>query len=128
MYRSGPGISKDPRDFFDKPHSGRVLHNLGAGPLYEESLRRGETRLSASGALVAETGAHTGRAPQDKFIVRDALTDETVFWENCQAMTAEHFSALLGDMTAHAHSRDLFSQDLYAGADLAHRLCTAARF
>ena len=55
-----------------------VHWNLEAAALAEESIRRGETRLAAGGALVADTGAHTGRSPKDKFTVRDVLTDGTV--------------------------------------------------
>jgi phosphoenolpyruvate carboxykinase (ATP) len=99
-----------------------LFRNLEAPQLYEESLRRNETRLARGGALVADTGAHTGRSPQDKFIVRDALTSDTVWWENCNAMTAEQFELLRIDMLAHALGLDLFSQDLHAGADPSHRI------
>ena len=52
--------------------TGMVRYNFGAAALYEEAIRRGEARLTAHGALVAETGQHTGRSPKDKFVVRDA--------------------------------------------------------
>lgn len=96
--------------------------NLGAAALYEEAIRRGEARLARSGALSVETGAHTGRSPDDKFIVRDALTEDHVWWDNCRAMAPEHFERLLEDMSQAAGARHLFTQDLYAGADPAHRL------
>jgi phosphoenolpyruvate carboxykinase (ATP) len=96
--------------------------NLETAALYEEALRRGEARLARSGALSVETGAHTGRSPHDKFIVRDALTEDHVWWDNCRAMAPEHFGRLLADMSQAAGARHLFTQDLYAGADPAHRL------
>ncbi len=46
--------------------------NLGAPQLYEHALQRNEARIAAHGPLVADTGAHTGRSPKDKFVVRDA--------------------------------------------------------
>jgi phosphoenolpyruvate carboxykinase (ATP) len=98
------------------------FHNLDAPRLAEESLRRGETRLAKGGALVAETGAHTGRAPKDKFIVKDALTGPSLWWENNNAMEIGPFDRLLADMSAHAEGMDLFVQDLYGGADPAHRV------
>jgi ATP-dependent phosphoenolpyruvate carboxykinase len=52
--------------------SGTVRYNFGAAFLTEEAIRRGEAKLTAHGALVAETGQHTGRSPKDKFVVRDA--------------------------------------------------------
>jgi phosphoenolpyruvate carboxykinase (ATP) len=57
------------------------LHwNLVTAQLVEAALERNEGTLSADGPLVVETGAHTGRSAQDKFIVRDAETDATVWW------------------------------------------------
>ncbi|THD45971.1 MAG: phosphoenolpyruvate carboxykinase [Bradyrhizobium sp.] len=100
----------------------RVRANLGAPQLYEESIRRGEGVLSASGALVVQTGEHTGRSPNDKFIVRDALTESTVWWETNKAMTAEHFDTLLVDFSAHAAARELYVQELFAAADPTERL------
>jgi phosphoenolpyruvate carboxykinase (ATP) len=99
-----------------------VYWNLEAARLYEESLRRGESELAREGALVADTGSHTGRSPKDKFVVRDAATDGTVWWENNAAMTPEHFETLLGDFVKHAEGKELFAQDLYGGADPAHRV------
>jgi phosphoenolpyruvate carboxykinase (ATP) len=92
--------------------------------LYGEALRRGEAQIAAGGALVAETGVHTGRSPKDKYIVRDATTEKTVWWDNNSAMSREHFEALLGDFLAHARGREIFAQDLYAGADPSFRVKT----
>ncbi|MHB2167397.1 phosphoenolpyruvate carboxykinase [Alsobacter sp. R-9] len=100
----------------------RVFWNLQAPQLYEEALQRREARVAAGGALVAETGVHTGRSPKDKFVVRDALTADTVWWDNNGAMEPEKFDLLLSDMLAHAQGRDLFAQDLFGGADPANRV------
>ena len=94
-----------------------VYWNLEAARLYEESLARGESQLSRHGAITADTGTHTGRSPKDKFTVRDALTDKSVWWDNNNAMSPEHFETLLADFIAHAKGKDLFAQDLYGGAD-----------
>ncbi len=72
-----------------------IFYNLEAPQLYEEAIRRGEARLAKGGALVAETGVHTGRSPKDKFTVRDALTDQAIWWDNSNAMTPQHFDAPL---------------------------------
>ena len=56
----------------------RVHANLSVARLTETALLRGEARLAANGALVAETGARTGRSPKDKFIVDDAATHDQV--------------------------------------------------
>jgi phosphoenolpyruvate carboxykinase (ATP) len=96
--------------------------NYGAPALYEQALRRGEGLLTADGALAVDTGAHTGRSPRDKFIVRDALTETSVWWENNKPVSRAHFDTLLADMQAHAANRELFAQDLHAGADPAERV------
>ena len=100
----------------------RVYWNLEAPALYEQSLTRGETKLVQGGALLAETGVHTGRSPKDKFVVRDENTDSTVWWDNNGSITPGHFDTLLQDFLAHAEGKELFAQDLYGGADPAHRV------
>jgi phosphoenolpyruvate carboxykinase (ATP) len=99
-----------------------VRWNFEAPRLYEESLQRGETRLAKGGALLAETGVHTGRSPKDKFVVRDANTENAVWWDNNGAITPAQFDVLLADFLAHAEGKELFAQDLYGGADPAHRV------
>ena len=102
-----------------------ALHwNLSALQLYERALVSGEARLAFGGALAADTGLHTGRSPKDKFIVKDARTERSVWWDNNGSITPEQFAHLHADFTAHAKGKELFAQDLYAGADPSHRLKT----
>ena len=69
--------------------------NLGTAPLVEHAVRNGEGRLAKDGPLVVETGKHTGRSAKDKFIVRDAETEDTVWWGKVNVpMSAEHFATL----------------------------------
>ncbi|GAA0318620.1 hypothetical protein GCM10009087_31280 [Sphingomonas oligophenolica] len=79
-----------------------TLHwNLVTARLIEAAVARGEGKLSADGPLVVETGLHTGRSAQDKFIVRDAETESTVWWgKSNKAMTPEHLAALKADFLA----------------------------
>ena len=49
--------------------------------------------LTADGAVSVRTGAFTGRSPKDKFIVRDGLTEDSVWWDNAGAMSPAHFDA-----------------------------------
>jgi len=100
----------------------RVHWNFEAPALYEESLKRGEAGLAAGGALVAETGVHTGRSPRDKFVVRDSATDDKIWWDANGAITPEQFDTLLQDFIAHAEGKELFAQDLFGGADPAYRV------
>jgi phosphoenolpyruvate carboxykinase (ATP) len=100
----------------------RVFWNLETPQLYEEAIQRREAQIAAGGALVAETGVHTGRSPKDKFIVRDAATESEIWWDNNNGMSRAHFDVLLEDFLAHARGKELFAQDLYGGADPAHRI------
>jgi phosphoenolpyruvate carboxykinase (ATP) len=101
-----------------------VNWNFGAPQLYEHSLRNGEAVVSADGALCADTGEFTGRSPNDKFTVRDALTDRSMWWAGNQSITAEQFEALYQDFLKHAEGMTLFAQDLYGGADPSFRIKT----
>ena len=101
------------------------LHwNLQPAPLVELAVARGEGLLAKDGPLVVETGKHTGRSAQDKFIVRDAETENTVWWgKTNKGMTPEHFAALKADFLAHLDAKDdLFVQDLYGGSQPTHRV------
>ena len=100
----------------------RVYWNLEAPALYEQSLQRDEAQLAEGGALVAETGVHTGRSPKDKFVVRDSDTDDKIWWDANGAITPEQFDTLLQDFIAHAEGKELFAQDLFGGADPAYRV------
>ncbi|TIW68811.1 MAG: phosphoenolpyruvate carboxykinase (ATP), partial [Mesorhizobium sp.] len=108
---------RNPACPLDLKTKGTVRYNFGAAALYEEAIRRGEARLTAHGALVAETGQHTGRSPKDKFVVRDGATEPHVWWDNNKAISPAQFDALLADFHAHAANKDLYVQDLVGGAD-----------
>jgi len=101
------------------------LHwNLTTAPLVEMALRRGEGVLAKDGPLVVATGKHTGRSANDKFIVRDAETEESVWWgKTNKGMAPEHFAALKADFLAALGAKQtLFVQDLYGGSQPEHRV------
>lgn len=98
-------------------------YNLSSAALVEEAVRRHEGLLAAGGALAADTGHFTGRSPQDKFIVRDAVTERTVAWGAVnQPMSTAHFETLKNDMLDALAGKTPFVQDLYAGADPSYRM------
>ena len=98
--------------------------NLRPSKIYEIALERKEAEIAAGGPLLVKTGQHTGRSAQDKFIVRDASTENVVWWDNNKSMTSEQFDALHADMLAHTEGMEVFVQDLFGGADKTHRLPT----
>ena len=101
-----------------------ISWNAGVAELYQQALERGEARVAEGGTLSVMTGAHTGRSPKDKFIVRNAAANESVWWDNTSGLTQAQFDQIKSDMLAHARLKSLFVQDLHAGADPAHRLET----
>jgi phosphoenolpyruvate carboxykinase (ATP) len=104
--------------------TGAALHwNLGTAALVEAAVARGEGRLSRDGALVAETGPHTGRSPNDKFMVRDAETEDAIWWgKSNKPMSPAHFATLKADFTAALRAKDtLFVQDLFGGSQPEYR-------
>lgn len=101
----------------------KAYWNLPTGALYEEAIFRGEGRMAEQGPLVVLTGKHTGRSAADKYIVREQKTEEHVWWgEYNRPYNPENFNALLARMQAFFQGRDVFVQDLYAGADPANAL------
>jgi phosphoenolpyruvate carboxykinase (ATP) len=104
--------------------SGEVHWNLIAPDLIEHAVRRGEGRFTDRGAFVAVTSPHTGRSPNDKFIVREPSTEADVDWGKVnQPIAPESFEMLLADVRRHLDGReDLFVQDLYCGANPRYRL------
>jgi phosphoenolpyruvate carboxykinase (ATP) len=103
--------------------SARLHWNYGDAPLIEQAVRRGEGILAKDGPLVVKTGKHTGRSAKDKFIVRDAETETTIWWDNNKSMTPDHFSALKADfLAALADKPELFVADLYGGSQPEHRV------
>ncbi|MEM8770096.1 MAG: phosphoenolpyruvate carboxykinase [Pseudomonadota bacterium] len=94
-----------------------ALSNLTREALYQLAISRGEGEIAKGGPIVVKTGEHTGRSAQDKFIVRQPETDNTVWWDANQSMTPDQFDRLHRDMLAYGGERDLISQDLRGGAD-----------
>ncbi|NCO87683.1 MAG: phosphoenolpyruvate carboxykinase [Rhodobacterales bacterium] len=99
-----------------------VFYNLDEAALMAAALAAGEGEEGQGGTILVNTGRHTGRSPKDKYIVRSPATEGNVWWDNNGAMTPEAFDTLRADMVAHLHGATAYVQDLYAGADPAHRL------
>ena len=99
-----------------------VHWNLPDTILVEHAIANREGELVQGGAFCAETGVHTGRSPKDKFVVADAQTEKTVWWEKNGRLSPEHFQRLFDDFIAHAAGKTLYAQDLYGGANSKYRI------
>ncbi|HHW35401.1 MAG TPA: phosphoenolpyruvate carboxykinase [Paracoccus solventivorans] len=101
---------------------GQVHYNLLEPALVEAAIRREEGRLGLGGAFLVSTGAKTGRSPKDKFVVRTASVDDSIWWDNNPPMDPEAFERLHADMLEHMKGKEYFVQDLFGGADPEQRL------
>ncbi|HSR72981.1 MAG TPA: phosphoenolpyruvate carboxykinase [Kiloniellales bacterium] len=100
-----------------------VYWNLGVPALYSHALRRDEGILAEGGPLVVLTGQHTGRSPNDKFIVAESSTRDEIWWGKVNVATDQvTFDRLHAKMLAYFQGRELFVQDVFAGADPDYRL------
>ena len=78
-----------------------VYYNLNEPALMQEAILRKEGRLGLGGALLVETGKHTGRSPKDKFVVNTNGNEDTIWWEKNGRLSSENFSSLYRDMLEH---------------------------
>ena len=100
-----------------------VFWDLKTPELYEHTVRRGEGALAHRGALVVTTVPYTGRSPKDKYIVREDSTEKDIWWGDINhPMEPEVFDALYRRVCEYLGDRDLYVQDMYAGADPKNRL------
>jgi len=103
----------------------RVYRNLSPSQLYEHALRRREGVVTAGGRgpFAAVTSPHTGRSPNDKFLVQEPESSSRIWWGKVnQPITPEKFDRLKADVEQHLASQELFVRDVYAGADQNYRL------
>lgn len=99
--------------------------NLTPAQLVEQAIIRGEGKLTHKGALAADTGEFTGRSPQDRFIVEDEKTKNTVWWGDINMPFApEKFDQLYNKVINYLNEKELFVKDCYAGAIEKYRLNT----
>ena len=106
-----------------RPALGRsVRANLSTAELYEDAIRHGEGLLAADGPLVVRTGKHTGRSPEDKFIVDEPSSHAAIWWGKVNRPISEaNYDRLRARLVEYAASKDLYSQDCFIGAAPAHR-------
>jgi phosphoenolpyruvate carboxykinase (ATP) len=92
--------------------------DLAPSALIEHTIRRNEGRLADGGALVVETGMHTGRSPEDKFVVRHGELADEIWWGSVnQPMSPDAFARLHGDVVDYLAGKERYLMDLSAGAD-----------
>ena len=100
-----------------------VYWNTPSPVLVEKTLLKGEGLLAHKGPLVVDTTPYTGRSPRDKYVVEDPEVRGEIWWgEVNQPFPPEAFSALLQRVADYLSGKELFVQEVYAGADRRYRL------
>src|SRR5690606_11071722 len=96
-----------------------VVHwNLPPEELADIAVRLGQAVTTSSGAIAVDTGEFKGRAPRDRFIVRDMITDEKVWWNDINIpFDPGRFDRLLDKVGSYLSGREIFARDVYACAD-----------
>lgn len=104
-------------------HTSRVKYQLTSEELHQETLAKGQGVEANSGALAINTGEFTGRSPKDRFLVRDAITEDKVWWGNINIpFDPDQFDALYERVTAYLKDKEVYVRDCYACADVDYQL------
>jgi len=100
-----------------------ISWNLSTPALYAEAIRNHEADIAHLGPLVVRTGHHTGRAPNDRFVVEEPTTSDKIWWgkEN-RPFSPDKFERLYLRVLAYLQGKKLYVQDCYSGADVKFRM------
>ena len=97
--------------------------NLSSEELTQIAVDLNQAELTSSGAITINTGEFTGRSPKDRFIVKDAITENSVWWGDINLpFDADKFDALYEKVTNYLSGKELYVRDAYACADDAYRM------
>ena len=95
-----------------------IYRNLSPAELIEHALRRGEGKLSNTGALVVKTGKYTGRSAKDKFIVDTPAVHDEIAWGKVNRPIEESkFNALKAKIVSYLQGKEVYIFDGFAGGD-----------
>ncbi|MFQ3238460.1 MAG: phosphoenolpyruvate carboxykinase (ATP) [Olleya marilimosa] len=101
----------------------QVKYQLTPDQLQEETLEKGQGKVASSGVLAVNTGEFTGRSPMDRFIVKDSITEDKVWWGNINIpFDADKFQKLYDKVTAYLSNKEVFVRDSFACADENYKL------
>lgn len=101
-----------------------VKWNLSPEELIQIALDKKQVEKASSGAINVLTGKFTGRSPQDRFIVKDEITENTVWWDGKTNLPfdSEKFDKLYEKVAKHLSGKELYVRDVFACADERYRL------
>ena len=118
-----PAIPKQALINIGLKNADKVHYQLSPEELSRQAVERGEGVLNDTGALLINTGEFTGRSPKDKFIVKDAMTENSVHWNDFNIpIDGKYFDQMHAKLLAHLENKELWVRDAYACADPAYRI------
>ena len=104
-------------------HTDKIQYQLTPNELHEITVEKGMGKEASTGALAVDTGEFTGRSPMDRFIVKDEITEDKVWWGNINIpFESKAFDALYDKVVAYLNEKELFVRDCYACADPSYKL------
>ncbi len=101
-----------------------IFYQESPETLTQQAVDRGQGTLNNTGALCINTGKYTGRSPLDKFIVKDAITEKSVNWNNFNIPIDEkYFFQLKSKLLDYLNKRDeVWVRDCAACADEKYKI------
>ena len=100
-----------------------IRYQLTSSELHDETIQKGQGEISSLGAIAVNTGEFTGRSPLDRFIVKDAITENEVWWSNINIpFSPENFDKLYDKVVSYLSEKELFVRDCFACADENYKL------
>ena len=100
-----------------------IKYQLTSDKLFDETIKKKQGEVSSLGAIAVNTGEFTGRSPKDRFIVKDAITKDEVWWSDINLpFDTDKFDALYAKVTVYLSNKEIFVRDSYACADENYKL------
>ena len=104
-------------------NTNNIHYQLSPEELQDITIDKGMGREASSGALAVNTGEFTGRSPKDRFIVKDEITKDKIWWGDINIpFDSEKFDALYDKVIAYLNTKELYVRDSFACADADYRL------
>ena len=101
----------------------KVNYQLSPEQLHSIAIKKGQGVEASSGALAINTGEFTGRSPQDRFIVKDGVTEDKVWWGKINIpFDSDQFQKLYDKVVDYLSGKEVFVRDSYACADEKYKL------
>ncbi len=100
-----------------------IRYQLTSNELHDETIQKGQGVETSLGAITVNTGEFTGRSPLDRFIVKDEITENEVWWSNINIpFSSENFDKLYDKVVDYLSEKELFVRDCFACADENYKL------